>query len=74
MKTTIEFDPSYAMLTVDLEPGEAIYWLPYPRDIHRQQAHDEQGWEIFLMGKGTQGTSLLHFDPEQHKVWDVAPG
>ena len=24
MKTTIEFDPSYAMLTVDLEPGEAI--------------------------------------------------
>ena len=24
MKTTIEFDPSYAMLTVDLEPGEAV--------------------------------------------------
>ena len=24
MKTTIEYDPSYAMLTVDLEPGEAI--------------------------------------------------
>ena len=24
MKTTVEFDPSYAMLTVDLEPGEAI--------------------------------------------------
>ena len=70
--------PGYAELKLhvkrDLEPGEALYWLPYPRDIHRQQAHDEQGWEIFLMGKGTQGTSLLHFDPEQHKVWDVAPG
>ena len=24
MKTTVEFDPSYAMLTVDLEPGEAV--------------------------------------------------
>ncbi len=24
MKTTVEFDPSYAMLTVDLNPGEAI--------------------------------------------------
>ena len=24
MKTAVEFDPSYAMLTVDLEPGEAI--------------------------------------------------
>ena len=24
MKTTIEFDPSYALLTVDLEPGESI--------------------------------------------------
>ena len=24
MRTTIEFDPSYSMLTVDLEPGEAI--------------------------------------------------
>ena len=24
MKTTVEFDPSYAMLTVDLDPGESI--------------------------------------------------
>ena len=24
MKTSVEFDPSYAMLTVDLDPGEAI--------------------------------------------------
>ena len=24
MKTTVEFDPSYAMLTVDLAPGESI--------------------------------------------------
>ena len=24
MKTTVEFDPSYAMLTVDLNPGEII--------------------------------------------------
>ena len=28
MKTTLEFDPSYAMLTVDLDPGESIKGEP----------------------------------------------
>ena len=69
--------PGYAELKLvvdkDMERGDALYWLEYPKDIHRQQAYDEPSWELFLMGKNTRGIARLHFDPEQSKVWDVPP-
>ena len=56
-----------------LEHGDAVYWLEYPRDIHRQQAFDEPSWELLLMGRSTRGIGRLHFEPEQNKVWDIPP-
>ena len=53
--------------------GDAVYWLEYPRDIHRQQAFDEPSWELLLMGRSTRGIGRLHFEPEQNKVWDIPP-
>ena len=57
----------------DMERGDALYWLEYPNDIHRQQARDEDSWELLLMGKSTRGISRLHFDPDQNKAWEVPP-
>ena len=56
-----------------LEHGDAVYWLEYPRDIHRQQAFDEPSWELLLMGRSTRGIGRLHFEPEQNKVWEIPP-
>ena len=57
-----------------LERGDAVYWLEYPGDIHRQQAlGDEPSWEALLMGKSTRGVTRLHFDPDKGAVWEVAP-
>ena len=56
-----------------LEHGDAVYWLEYPKDIHRQQAFDEPSWELLLMGRSTRGIGRLHFEPEQNKVWDIPP-
>ncbi len=57
-----------------LERGDAVYWLEYPGDIHRQQAlGDEPSWEVLLMGKSTRGVSRLHLDPENGSVWEVPP-
>ena len=53
--------------------GDAVYWLEYPRDIHRQQAFDEPSWELLLMGRSTRGIGRLHFEPEQNKVWEIPP-
>ena len=57
-----------------LERGDAVYWLEYPGDIHRQQAlGDEPSWEVLLMGKSTRGVTRLHFDPDKGSVWEVPP-
>ena len=57
-----------------LERGDAVYWLEYPGDIHRQQAlGDEPSWEVLLMGKSTRGVTRLHFDPDKGSVWEVVP-
>ena len=57
-----------------LERGDAVYWLEYPGDIHRQQAlGDEPSWEVLLMGKSTRGVTRLHFDPDEGSVWEVPP-
>ena len=57
-----------------LERGDAVYWLEYPGDIHRQQAlGDEPSWEVLLMGKSTKGVTRLHFDPDKGSVWEVPP-
>ena len=69
--------PGYAELKLvvdrDLEHGDAVYWLEYPRDIHRQQAYDEPSWDLLLMGKSARWTTRLHFEPEGNKVWEVPP-
>ena len=57
----------------ELGPGEAVYWLEYPKDIHRQQAHGGPSWELLLMGRSTKGITRLHFDPDQNQVWEVPP-
>ena len=57
----------------DLGPGDALYWIEYPKDIHRQQAYDAPSWELLLMGRSTRHIARLHFDPEHSKVWEVPP-
>ena len=67
--------PGYAELKLvvdrDLEQGDAVYWLEYPEDIHRQRAHGEPSWELLLMGRSTKGITRLHFDPERNTTWEV---
>ena len=54
-----------------ITPGDSVWWLEYPHDIHWQQAVGEPAWELVLMGKSTSGIERLHFDPENRKVWKV---
>ena len=69
--------PGYAELVPivdrDLGHGDALYWLEYPKDIHRQQAYGEPSWELLLMGRSSSGMTRLHFDPDQNTVWEVSP-
>ena len=52
-----------------ITPGDSVWWLEYPHDIHWQQAVGEPAWELVLLGKSTSGIERLHFDLENRKVW-----
>lgn len=61
------------VINLVITPGDAVWWLDYPNDIHQQQAlGDEPSWELLLMGRSTRGIERLHFDPDNSKVWTVA--
>jgi hypothetical protein len=55
-------------LDVVLGPGDSAYWLPPPRDLHRQAPVDGDATELVMAGKNLLGEAVLHhrhtYDPE----------
>jgi len=70
-------DPERAEVRVEYErilhPGDALYWLDPPHDIHSQQALDEVAWELLLFGRNPQQRHLHYFDPGTGRVTTRAP-
>jgi hypothetical protein len=57
-----------------LGPGESVYWLDPPHDIHRQQGHEsEAALEVVLFGRDAMQTTRHYFDPETSLVRTASP-
>ena len=51
-----------------LEPGESVYWLDPPHDIHSQRSLDQAAWELVLFGKNPLRSERQYFDPDTGSV------
>jgi hypothetical protein len=60
-----------------LNPGESVYWLPPPKDIHTQESLDSVVWELVIAGKNLMASPVTHhrhyFDPESNRVEKARP-
>ena len=65
-------DAGHATLRVKfkklLGPGDSVYWLDPPHDIHSQEAKHEVTWELVLFGKNPLASERQYFDPETGRV------
>jgi hypothetical protein len=69
-------DPDTARLKVQyeriLEPGESVYWLNPPGDIHSQQGEGETALEVVLFGRNPQAAVRHTFNPETGQVRELS--
>jgi len=60
-------DPGHAVLRLlyerELGPGDVVYWLDPPADIHSQQGIGEPVWELLLFGRNAMIRPRHYFDP-----------
>lgn len=70
-------DPEKADVRValarELGPGDVIYWLDPPHDIHSQQGIGGPVWELILFGKNTMIRPRHYFDTETGRVREALP-
>ena len=70
-------NPSHAELRLlyerELGPGDVVYWLDPPDDIHSQQGIDEPVWELLLFGKNAMIRPRHYFDPTTGAVRVALP-
>lgn len=57
----------------ELEPGDIVYWLDPPHDIHSQQGIGGPVWELILFGKNTMIRPRHYFDVETGGVREALP-
>ena len=53
-----------------LEPGDYVYWMDPPQDLHSQQGAGEDAWEFVLFGRDTMGRPRLYFDIPAEEAWE----
>lgn len=55
-----------------LEPGQSVYWLAPPNDIHSQESLSSVVWELVLSGKNLIADGITqhrhYFDPKTGRV------
>ncbi|MDX1479676.1 MAG: hypothetical protein R3301_18315 [Saprospiraceae bacterium] len=55
-----------------LMPGESVYWLAPPEDIHSQETMDEEVWELVIAGRDLMSEGVTHhrhyYDPAASTV------
>jgi predicted metal-dependent enzyme (double-stranded beta helix superfamily) len=56
-----------------LEPGDIVYWLDPPHDIHSQQGIDGPVWELILFGRNTMIMPRHYFDTQTGNVREALP-
>jgi predicted metal-dependent enzyme (double-stranded beta helix superfamily) len=56
-----------------LGPGDSVYWLDPPADIHSQQGQGETAWELVLFGKNAMAATRHYFDPATGHVTAAKP-
>jgi predicted metal-dependent enzyme (double-stranded beta helix superfamily) len=65
-------DPAVATVraaeTLDLGPGEVVWFGEPPLDIHSQQGIGEAAWELVLFGRDPDARPRAYFDPETGSV------
>lgn len=69
--------PGHARLRVaserELGPGDIVYWLDPPHDIHSQQGIGGPVWELILFGKNTMIRPRHYFDTQTGDVREALP-
>ncbi len=70
-------DSEHAQLRVQYEkalgPGDSVYWLDPPGDIHSQQGENETAWELVLFGKNAMQATRHYFDAATGHVTVAKP-
>lgn len=57
----------------ELGPGDVVYWLDPPQDIHSQQGIGGPVWELILFGRNTMIRPRHYFDTQTGDVREALP-
>ncbi len=70
-------DPGHSRLRLasehELVPGDVVYWLDPPHDIHSQQGIGGPVWELILFGRNTMIRPRHYFDAQTGDVREALP-